>query len=312
MTMTLFDLQKIGECGRHGCVCMKGKIVHCPVPGHPDNNPSLSISEVNGKILFKCQSRCSQEEVMAVLKDMGLWGKEPEDKPRDDGVTVESYLNSKRLDQVSAGREGYHDIKTIYELEDVIHKGKPAIKFTYDCLDDNSNIISQTRYRVSLNGRNKFEWAHGSKPMLYGLERLWSFYGGPNSGVWTLGKEYCHLVEGESDVQTLWGIFDEPVLGLPGATMWNEERDYPCFNDVEIVYVHVEPDAGGEAVLKSLGQSRLRAKAKLIFHHKDFKDINEVWQECVRRYADVGLQHEKFREELQRLMDQTARSPMGD
>ena len=71
------------------------------------------------------------------------------------------------------------------------------------------------------------------------------------------------LVEGESDVHTLWhhGI---PALGLPGAANWNEGRDVQHFDGIERIYVVVEPDKGGEAVRKWLAQSRIRHRASIL------------------------------------------------
>jgi len=37
-------------------------------PAHADKNPSLSISERDGKILVHCHAGCSQEAVCAALK----------------------------------------------------------------------------------------------------------------------------------------------------------------------------------------------------------------------------------------------------
>ena len=38
-------------------------------PGHPDHEPSLSIKEVDGKILLKCFAGCG---LMDILKPLGL------------------------------------------------------------------------------------------------------------------------------------------------------------------------------------------------------------------------------------------------
>ena len=42
-------------------------------PAHDDRNPSLSVSDKNGKILVHCWAGCSQEEVIGALRDLGLW-----------------------------------------------------------------------------------------------------------------------------------------------------------------------------------------------------------------------------------------------
>ncbi len=42
-------------------------------PAHDDRNPSLSVSDKNGKILVHCWAGCTQEEVIGALRGMGLW-----------------------------------------------------------------------------------------------------------------------------------------------------------------------------------------------------------------------------------------------
>ena len=40
-------------------------------PAHDDNNPSLDITDGNGKVLVNCRSGCSQEAVIAALRSLG-------------------------------------------------------------------------------------------------------------------------------------------------------------------------------------------------------------------------------------------------
>ena len=96
------------------------------------------------------------------------------------------------------------------------------------------------RFRVALDG-DRFRWKPGSKPCLYGLNRI--------DDSRTAG--YVVLVEGESDVHTLLhhGI---PAIGLPGATNWREDRDAKCFDGIETIYIVIEPDKGGDSVRKWL------------------------------------------------------------
>jgi putative DNA primase/helicase len=42
-------------------------------PAHDDANPSLHITEVNGRVLFYCFAGCSQQAVLDRLRDKGLW-----------------------------------------------------------------------------------------------------------------------------------------------------------------------------------------------------------------------------------------------
>ncbi len=41
-------------------------------PAHDDRQPSLSITERNGKLLVKCHAECDQRVVWAALKGFGL------------------------------------------------------------------------------------------------------------------------------------------------------------------------------------------------------------------------------------------------
>ena len=43
-------------------------------PAHDDHEPSLSIRDVNGKVLVRCHAGCGQREVIAALNERGLWG----------------------------------------------------------------------------------------------------------------------------------------------------------------------------------------------------------------------------------------------
>lgn len=42
-------------------------------PAHDDRNPSLSIREADGKVLFYCHAGCAQRDVIEALKARGLW-----------------------------------------------------------------------------------------------------------------------------------------------------------------------------------------------------------------------------------------------
>jgi putative DNA primase/helicase len=45
----------------------------CLCPAHEDRDPSLSVTESNGKILVICRAGCDQDAVIEALKDRGLW-----------------------------------------------------------------------------------------------------------------------------------------------------------------------------------------------------------------------------------------------
>src|SRR4029450_9184881 len=111
--------------------------------------------------------------------------------------------------------------------------------------------------------RARARWTKGSKPVPYGLSRL--------AEARAAGS--VSIVEGASDAQTLWH-HELPALGVPGAASWK-----PSWNDaldgIATVYVLVEPDAGGEAVLRWLATVPWRDRVKLV-HLAGAKDVSAL------------------------------------
>jgi hypothetical protein len=75
--MTADSLARALEARRSGSSCWMAKC-----PAHDDNNPSLSIRELDGKVLVHCHSGCAQRNVIHALKARGLWQSERSKNPR--------------------------------------------------------------------------------------------------------------------------------------------------------------------------------------------------------------------------------------
>jgi hypothetical protein len=142
--------------------------------------------------------------------------------------TLKDYSEAKGLPIEFLNRLGLVDRK---------YQGKPAVRIPY--LTENGQE-SAVRFRVALEGDDRFRWRTGSRAALYGLWKLKKV----RKAGWVV------LVEGESDTQTLWyhGIL---ALGIPGADTWKKGwADY--LDGIEKVYVIVEPDKGGETLRDKL------------------------------------------------------------
>ncbi len=134
-------------------------------------------------------------------------------------------------------------------ISEISYLGAPAVRIPY--MDTNRTVRS-VRIRVALTGDARMRWRSGDKALLYGLWRLDQARKGG----------YVVLVEGESDCHTLWS-HDVPAVGLPGAGVW-QEGWASHFEEIAKIYVIVEPDAGGETVLRWLAQSVIRNRAFLV------------------------------------------------
>ncbi|MGI9038094.1 MAG: DUF3631 domain-containing protein [Gemmatimonadota bacterium] len=84
------------------------------------------------------------------------------------------------------------------------------------------------------------------------------------------------LVEGESDCHVLWH-YGLPALGVPGAGTWKDEWA-SAFDGIDVIYVVIEPDRGGEALLQKLAESPLRDHIRVIRldGHKDVLDLHSA------------------------------------
>lgn len=181
-----------------------------------------------------------------------------------------------------------------------------ALKISYM---DKSGAEISVRIRMALDGKNKFHWKKGSKPFLYGLNRL------------DQNQKEVVLVEGESDCHTLWyhGI---NAVGLPGASSWKENRDAKHFDNFDAIYVVLEADQGGTSVLKWLKNSSIKDKVQIVtlegykdvsaLHIADPTQFLKLWRKALRKavpwHTYEKRNNDKLKKELWRHCKELAQS----
>lgn len=236
-------------------------------PAHDDGQNSLSIAEGDdGRVLLNCFAGCPAESVVQSL-DLRLADLFPSSRPDAPsvrsippkstatlqhpalpGFTLQEYADAKQLPIDFLRQLGLSDHK---------HNGRSAVRIPY--LDSNGTETA-VRFRLALTGDDRFRWKSGAKPTLYGLSRV--------NDVRKAG--HVVFVEGESDCHTLWsqGV---PALGIPGAANWREDRDTAHLEGIDTVFMVIEPDRGGETILKRLAASSIRDRVRLVRldPHKD-------------------------------------------
>ncbi len=238
-------------------------------PAHADSrHPNLDLDVKDGKILAKCRAGCPQDNVMAAFAEHGITTADLHVAARTGhqpaGSSARSRLGAADPVDIAATAQpqgltlaGYAAAKSLPEeflrdlgLSNISYNSRPAVRISY--FDAEKREIA-VRFRIALTGENRFRWKTGAKPTLYGLWRLAE----------ARAAGYVVLGEGESDAHTLW-YHKIPALGLPGAANWREDRDAPALDDIPVIYVVVEPDRGGTAVLDWLAKSRIRERTRLV------------------------------------------------
>jgi len=273
----------------------KGWTTKCPA--HEDAQNSLSVDHRDGKWLLKCHAGCSWDTVVAAagIAPSDLFDSDDGEgarHPPNNRATVQ--LSRLTVDEYATAKALHVSLLKEWGLSDIVLAGRPAVRIPYF---GPSGEVMAVRFRIALTG-DRFRWKSGNKPCLYGLNRL--------ADARTAG--YAVLVEGESDVHTLWhhGI---PALGLPGAANWREERDAKCFDGIDTIYIVIEPDKGGQSVTKWLAQSTIRARTKLLrqlpakdpsaMHIADTAGFKRAWQVALLGAIPWTVEETKQRAEKQ-------------
>jgi hypothetical protein len=93
----------------------------------------------------------------------------------------------------------------------------------------------------------------------------------------------------------LWGL-GLPALAVPGNKGWNDDRDAPFLDGILTIFVVIEPGQSGQGVLKWLGDSAIRKRARLVWFSEP-KDPRELFVETLKK--DPAAFRERFEEMLQ-------------
>jgi len=165
--------------------------------------------------------------------------------------------------------------------KDIIYRGSktPVIDIPYP---DEHNHDPLTRYRVGVSGDGaRYIWKTFVKSQRARPYGLWTLQQARELG-------YIILVEGETDFASLH-YSELPALGTPGNS-WNNTWNRHL--EGLRVYVWQEPDAGGEAFVKSITDAL--PVVQVITPPRGIKDPNEMFQ---------LLGTERFRERMLGLLE---------
>jgi hypothetical protein len=256
---------------------------------HGDRNASCSVNRERGAYLcHACGAKGGpydaaiaigkpKSEAMGLLREHGLA------KARGGGVLYPSRNGAQApkqgltLDEYAAAKGIPADWCLGVGLDTVRRLGAHAVRIPYT---DPAGHEVAVQYRLALGKAaggpdERFRWAKGDKSCLYGL---WGLDAAQKAG-------RVLLVEGASDTQTLL-YQGYPALGLPGASNWRDERDAGHLAGIGVIFVVVEPDAGGAATLKWVSNSTIRDRVRLVFMPPETKDPSALYLDDPERFRD--------------------------
>jgi len=190
------------------------------------------------------------------------------------GCTLADYATAKALPIEFLQALGLRDAR--YPAYPGSDDTVPAVRVPYSDVDGRE-VAAQFRVELARRAEGadeRFRYQAGRPPLLYGL---WRLEEGRRAGT-------VVLVEGPSDAQTLWlnGI---PAVGLRSAASWREEWAH-YFDGLERITVVVEPDAGGEAVVRAFATSSLAERISLLRMPRESKDVSALYLEDPARFPE--------------------------
>jgi DNA-binding transcriptional ArsR family regulator len=256
-----------------------GKQVMARCPFHDDDEPSLSLTLRNGKLLAHCFACGSVYDRLLALVDKQPATARPIAPRRNrqqpataqaQPLTLAALANAKRLDAEKL--IAWH----VRELPD------GGIEIPYRNADGDLHTIQYRFTLEKVNGVARFKWRSGDTRILYGLWRL------PEWG----DADTLYLCEGTSDTWTLWHA-DLPALGIPNATTWKSEwwREVEGFERIVLI---ADADDAGAGLAQKLAETcpdHLQERVYVLHLPEGVKDANELWQQ-------VDADPERFREAL--------------
>jgi len=253
-----------------------GKHVMARCPFHDDDEPSLSLTLRNGKLLthcFVCGNVYDRLLELAGIKSTTARPIAPRRNRQQPAtaqaqpLTLAALADAKRLDAEKL--IAWH----VRELPD------GGIEILYLTREGELHAV---QYRCALEGDNRFKWRKGDTAILYGLWRLCE---------WT-GSDTLYLCEGTSDTWTLWHA-DLPALGIPSASTWKSEwwREVEGFPRIVLI---ADADDAGAGLAQKLAETcpdSLRERVHVLRLPDGIKDANELWQQ-------LDADAERFKEAL--------------
>lgn len=250
-------------------------------PYHNDRNPSLDISEKDGKILVHCHAGCSAEDILRSvdlnMKDLFL----------DSGAENHTKNSPKAKIQYN-NCDGIHG-KSI--------SGK--VQCYYEYLDENgAPLYRKVRFEPKNFKIERFEtgkWVSGISGVRRVLYNLPEVLKGISIG------EAIYIVEGEKDAETLKKHNKIATCSSFGAgkSKWTK-KDSEVFKNANVIIIQDNDDIGKDFAKNiAISLSNIASSVKLI-------DLAKIWPD-IPKHGDVSdFLESHTMDELEKLISDSA------
>jgi hypothetical protein len=211
-----------------------GWVAKCP--GHSDNENSLGVDVIDGKVMLKCFAGCDTEHVVSSM-GLGLADLFSDDPVAPEEKPQKQEQKSCTLDALCAHKKLSREFVCGLGWRESITRGLSRVEIPYPTREGK---VHRVRHRFALNAKDGSSWSPGASLIPYE----------PDKGALAAEEGYVLVVEGETDTVTLLhaGI---PALGLPGASQAKLLEAHHVAG-LKCVFVCQETDAAGESFVDTV------------------------------------------------------------
>lgn len=220
-----------------------------PCPAHEDRNPSCSVTVRDGKLLVHCYAGCRQKDVVAALRERGLW---PEPQIRSDARRTSCGQPERTT--------GERRIVTEYNYSD------EAGELLYQVLryEPGRNGKKKDFYQRRPDGRGRWIWKKSERQVLYHLPEV-------------LEAPIVFVVEGEKDVESLRERGFVATCNAGGAGKWLADYNQ-VFAGKSVVVIPDRDPSGFSHARQVVDGIRRYAASFVVIDLEDAKDISEWFE----------------------------------
>lgn len=119
-----------------------GYLTTCPVPSHEDRNPSFSVQEGNGMVLYRCRSGCDQQVVTEAIYALGLTQEDLFDNGRNVEYPYRDKPGGRLVRTVTRRWDKDENRKTFYQTGPQARANKGAALYRPDDFDLEAVVAS--------------------------------------------------------------------------------------------------------------------------------------------------------------------------
>lgn len=253
----------------------RGEWYDCTCPAHQDNQPSLSVTEGDKKIILKCHAGCDESDICRAL---GINRSELYREPWDgSGNRTSRPAPRATAKPAPVQKQGHSKKDEPCDSYEKAYSKLGKIQAIYQYVDENGTLLYESVRILQPNGEKTFRQnrpvdpANGSRPFYTNVPlelRERTIYRMPNVLAAIREGRTVYVVEGEKDVHTMEKMGYCATTNSGGANSWKKGHS-ERLKGADVVVIPDNDESGREHAKKIVEYTTNLARSLRVVHLKD-------------------------------------------